>query len=113
FSGEEHDSEREQRMKMLEDESDPSDPDFEIPNEDGYDNDSSSSDSVSDEDGDEELINKFQLEIEDDKKKRTMHCKKCGQPGHNTRSCAKRAKRGHGEPSSSQSTQPMSQMDQA
>lgn len=66
FSGEEHDSEREQRMKMLEDESDPSDPDFEIPNEDGYDNDSSSSDSVSDEDGDEELINKFQLEIEDD-----------------------------------------------
>lgn len=25
--------------------------------------------------------------------KRTMHCKKCGGAGHNTRSCAKRAKR--------------------
>ncbi|XP_020891538.1 uncharacterized protein LOC9324683 isoform X2 [Arabidopsis lyrata subsp. lyrata] len=47
------------------------------------------------------------------KPKRIMHCKKCGQGGHNSRSCAKRAKRTHGEGSGSQSTELMSQVDQA
>ncbi|XP_010516924.1 PREDICTED: uncharacterized protein LOC104792471 [Camelina sativa] len=34
--------------------------------------------------------------------KRTMHCKKCGGAGHNSRPCAKRAKRGHGKACASQ-----------
>lgn len=61
LSDEEHASWREQIQEVLEDESDSSDPDFESLVED----ESESSESESDAEGDEELMERFELEIED------------------------------------------------
>ncbi|EFH63400.1 predicted protein [Arabidopsis lyrata subsp. lyrata] len=110
MSDDNDEAEPERNLKMVEDESDPSDPDYATPNEEESDSDESDYDVECY----DEVMERFHLEVEDSTKpKRIMHCKKCGQGGHNSRSCAKRAKRTHGEGSGSQSTELMSQVDQA